>query len=162
MEKIDLYMEYFEKGLETDIGMTIIEGGEFRWLENAESSGSQYRQVFKLGYNQGSLNASLGREVDRKAEWKSFIKEWSKFIVDIERRKAEALMPKKKVKAYIKNFELGLNSDSGVGNKMKKKHTWLATAFRYGFHYQRLFADGYREGAMLSAGDSLKYTKKIE
>ena len=161
-ENIDLYMEYFEKGLEADFGMTIIEGGEYRWLENAESSGSQYRQVFELGYNQGSLNASLGREVEWKAEWQAFIKEWSKSIVEVERRKVEALIDKKKINAYMDYFELGLNSDTGMGKKMSRKHARLAAAFRYGLHYRRLFEKGYREGLVQSAGDPMKYMKKIE
>jgi len=158
-DKIDLYMEHFEKGLMTDTGMTIIEGGENRWLESAECSGSQYRQVFIMGYNQGSLNATLEKKADWKVEWQAFIKEWSKFIIDMERRKAEALMDKEKVNAYMKSFGLGLNSNTGMN---KKKLAPLESASRFGFHYQSLFEKGYRDGAALSAGDSLNYTKKIE
>jgi len=162
VEKIDLYLEYFEKGIKTDIGISIIEGEEHRWLETAESSGSQRSMVFKQGYDRGSLNASLGKNVDWKAEWRSFITEGSKYIVDVERRKVEALMDNKKINAYIEYFELGLNSDTGRGRKMSKKHARLATAFRYGFHYQQLFEKGYREGLVQSAGDPMKYMKKIE
>ncbi len=161
-EKIDLYMEHFEKGLKTNTGMTIIEGGEYRWLETAESSGSEYRQVFKLGYNQESLNASLGKEVAWKAEWQAFIKEWLKWIAATERFKAEALLPKNKINAYMKSVTLGLNSDTGISKKRVKRHAWLEAAFHFGFHYQWLFEKGYGEGLVQSAGDPMKYMKRID
>lgn len=161
-EKIDLYMEHFEKGLRTGTGMTIMEGGEYRWLETAEASGSQYRQVFLLGYNQGSLNAILKRKIYWNAEWPTFIQEWFKWIGATERSKAEALMPKNEVNAYMKSFTLGIGSKTGMSKEKEKKHARLESAFRFGFHYQWLFEKGYHEGAALSAGDSSKYMKKIE
>ncbi len=162
VEKIDLYMEYFEQGLKTDIGITIIEGGEYRWLETAESLGSQYRRVFKRGYYQGSLNATLEKKAGWKAEWQTFIKEWLKWIGATERSKVEALLPKKKVDAYMNSFTLGLNSDTGISKKNVKRHAWLEAAFHFGFHYQRLFENGYREGLVQSAGDPMKYMKRID
>jgi hypothetical protein len=54
-EKADIYMRYFEKGMNSKTGWILIDtyGGDSLWLEVAFRRGFCYRQAFIHGYSAG-------------------------------------------------------------------------------------------------------------
>ncbi|TFG77486.1 MAG: hypothetical protein E4H23_08655 [Chrysiogenales bacterium] len=58
-EKVEPYMKYFERGLESGTGMILIEGAEQRWLEIAFQSGFRCKRLFEQGYLEGQAAALM-------------------------------------------------------------------------------------------------------
>ena len=57
-EKADVYMQYFEKGMNSKTGAIMIEGGDSQWLEVAYWRGFCYRETYISGYS--------AREISKK------------------------------------------------------------------------------------------------
>ena len=61
-DKADKYMEYFEKGMRSNTGSMMMEGGESRWLEVAYQCGYQQKELFRKGYFEGLVKSAESPE----------------------------------------------------------------------------------------------------
>jgi len=57
-DKADKYMEYFERGMRSNGGAIMMEGGESRWLEIAYQSGYKQKELFRQGYFEGLVKSA--------------------------------------------------------------------------------------------------------
>ncbi|HOW43693.1 MAG TPA: hypothetical protein PK919_00840 [Candidatus Aminicenantes bacterium] len=91
-----------------------------------------------------------------------FEKEHAEEIVGLERRKIALLLAKEKVEVYMKYFEQGLRSDTGIILIEGEEQQWLEIAYWSGFRCRQLFMQGYVAGEAHRAGDPRAFIHKIE
>ena len=65
-EKADAYMKYFEDGMDSTVGIILIEHEKNAWLEQAYRKGFQTKTVFKKGYMEGLLQSAEHPDVMKK------------------------------------------------------------------------------------------------
>ncbi len=75
-----------------------------------------------------------------------FMKEHAPKVIQAEREKMEAILPKDKVDQYMKWFEDGLNSNTGLVRIEGSERHWLELACRAGYARKELFRLGYSSG----------------
>ena len=75
-------------------------------------------------------------------------------ILAAEREKIEALLPREKADAYLKQFESGMKSATGGIMIEGGENAWLERAFRAGYQQKIFFQTAYMEGMMRAAEPS--------
>lgn len=98
------------------------------------------------GVAQGQTNSIAS---DWKAHEKRIDALFLKHIPEIlkgEREKIEAILSKDKADQYMKHFEEGLRSETGIVMIEGGQHRWLEIAYREGYAQKALFRRGYFSG----------------
>jgi hypothetical protein len=67
-------------------------------------------------------------------------------ILKSEKEKIESILPKDKANQYMKHFEEGLNSETGIIMIEGAESRWLEIAYREGYARKNLFRQGYFSG----------------
>ena len=82
----------------------------------------------------------------QQAIWGVFAAKQARDITGLEREKVVSLLAPEKVGPYMKYFEQGLESGTGMIMVEGAEQRWLEIAFQSGFRCKRLFEQGYLEG----------------
>ena len=82
----------------------------------------------------------------QQAIWGVFAAKQARDIAGLEREKVVSLLAPEQVGPYMKYFEQGLESGTGMIMIEGAEQRWLEIAFQSGFRCKRLFEQGYREG----------------
>lgn len=80
-----------------------------------------------------------------------FAKKCKAEVLASERKVIEALLPKEKVDAYMKQFEAGLSSNTGLILIEGGEQHWLELAYAKGYQTKMVFHRGYFDGLLQSA-----------
>ena len=92
----------------------------------------------------------------QQAIWDVFVEKQAPDIISLEREKIVSLLAPKQVEPYMKYFERGLESGTGMIMVEGAEQRWLEIAFQSGFRCKRLFEQGYLEGQAAAPVTSLE------
>ena len=67
-------------------------------------------------------------------------------VLAAERSKIESLLPRERANRYMKQFEMGMKSATGMILIEGGENGWLERAHRAGYEQKMFFQEAYREG----------------
>ncbi len=82
-----------------------------------------------------------------------FEKNCKKDVLLWERKVIEAILPKEKADAYMKQFAAGMASNTGLIMMEGGNNHWLELAYAKGYQMKLIFRRGYLEGLVKSGED---------
>lgn len=86
--------------------------------------------------------------------------EYAQQVLKAERQKVESLLTKDKADKYMKSFEEGMRSPTGMIMIEGGENRWLEIAYQSGYQQKVLFRQGYFKG-LVKAAESSEVTKPL-